>query len=92
MKKLGLIVATLIFSASALADDANNDVHPSITIAASPAGSEMQWELPEKTDGEREKRALQDLEYRAKVLNDRVDTELNSRLDEKLNQQLNADF
>ncbi|WP_341936745.1 hypothetical protein [Marinimicrobium sp. C2-29] len=92
MKKLGLIVATLIFSASALADDANNDVHPSITVAASPAGSEMLWELPEKTDGEREKRALQDLEYRAKVLNDRVDTELNSRLDEKLNQQLNADF
>lgn len=92
MKKLGLIVATIFFTASALADDANQDIHPNITVAASQAAPDMQWNLPEKVDGEREKRALQDLEYRAKTLNDRVDTELSNRLDEKLERQLNANY
>lgn len=96
MKKLGLILVSVLvpvmFSANLLADDNVTAKQPDITLAASDAGANMHWDLPEQASEQREPRALQDLEYRAQVLNDKIDAQLDAKLEEKLSRQLNSGF
>lgn len=90
MKKLGLILASIALSAAAVADEAKTDAQP-MTFAATNAGVNMEWELPQHNT-EREPRALQDLEYRARTLNSKIEEQLDKRLDEKFSRQLHQDF
>lgn len=90
MKKFALFLSTIVLSVTAVADDATQDVKPEFTFAAS--GAELRWDLPEQVREEREPRALQDLEYQARVLNNKIEAELNERLNDRFSQQLENNF
>jgi len=90
MKKSVLLISSIVLSLNVVADEAKNDTQSELTFAAS--GPALQWDLPEQAREEREPRALQDLEYRARVLNNKVEAELNDRLNDRFSKQLETNF
>lgn len=92
MKKLGLIIASVLFAANAAADGVATGAQPSMAIATAEAGVALQWELPENAKEQRDIVTEDDLEQRSQELNEELEAKLNERLDEKLSRQLQANF
>jgi len=90
MKKLFILLSSIVLSLNVVANEAANDKQSELTFAAT--GAELQWDLPEQVREEREPRALQDLEYRARTLNSKLEAELDERLNERFNRQLENNF
>lgn len=86
MKKLGLLIATLVLANSALADDAA--VYSNLTIAAAETGSTMSWAV-DKAERNADKPQTDILADQAEALNEKINAKLEKALEEKFNDQLN---
>lgn len=96
MKKLGLIIVSVMFAANAAADgvatSATTSAQPNMAIAAAEAGVAMQWDLPDSESTEQNDLTRDKLEQQSRELNEKLEAKLNERLNEKLSRQLQADL
>ncbi len=92
MKKLGLMIVSVLFTANAAADGVTTGAQPNMSIAVAEAGVAMQWDLPESDNTEQDTLMRDDLEKQSQELNEKLEAKLNERLNEKLSRQLQADL
>ena len=85
MKKLAFIVAALMLTTNALADDAA--AYSNLTIAAAETGSTLSWTL-EKAETTAEQRHTDILAEKTYALNEKLNAKLENCLEEKFNKQL----
>ena len=86
MKKLAFIVAALVLTTNALADDAA--AYSNLTIAAAETGSTLSWTL-DKAETNAEQRHADILADKTDALNEKLNAKLEKSLEEKFNSQLN---